>query len=160
MGSEKMFEVVRKSALDGKVAELLGMKTREVSVITAAFLNEARRALARTWGVRLDGLGRLYIGGRRGPGPDGVQVMKYRVSFKKSQTLNAAMKAARGGMARKKEKVMEKYGVDETADENLEKQATDGCPVCGGKVERHGKVLTCAAHGTEPWEPPAGTSKR
>lgn len=50
-------------------------------------------------------------------------------------------------------KEMEKYGVDEQVDqEKLEKQAAEGCPKCGGKVERHGDILACVNCGTEPFE--------
>lgn len=50
---------------------------------------------------------------------------------------------------------MDKYGVDESVDQNeLEKQAGSGCPVdgCGRKPQRHGNVLMCPEHGTEPFE--------
>ena len=47
---------------------------------------------------------------------------------------------------------MEKYAVDESVDPGLEKQAAQGCPKCGGKVEQHGKVLMCPKCGTEPFE--------
>lgn len=48
---------------------------------------------------------------------------------------------------------MEKYGVDENKNqENLEKIATEGCPQCGGKVERHGQVVLCRACGSQPFE--------
>jgi ribosomal protein S27AE len=48
---------------------------------------------------------------------------------------------------------MEKYGVDETIDqEKLEKSASEGCPKCGGKVTRHGAILICKNCGTEPFE--------
>lgn len=46
---------------------------------------------------------------------------------------------------------MTKYGVDEEAAEQ-EKLAADGCPICGRKPERHGNVLACPVHGTEPFE--------
>jgi len=46
---------------------------------------------------------------------------------------------------------MEKYGVDEAGAE-LEKVATGGCPLCGKKPERHGKLLMCPTHGSEPFE--------
>jgi hypothetical protein len=46
---------------------------------------------------------------------------------------------------------MEKYGVDEGA-ERLEKQAAEGCPECGRKAERHGRVLMCPEHGSAPFE--------
>jgi hypothetical protein len=53
----------------------------------------------------------------------------------------------------KKETEMEKYAVEEGVNqEELEKQAMHGCPKCGGRVDRHGKVLTCANCGTEPFE--------
>jgi tRNA(Ile2) C34 agmatinyltransferase TiaS len=56
-----------------------------------------------------------------------------------------------------KETEMEKLGVQETevggvSQETLEKQAMQGCPKCGGRVERHGRILTCAKCGTEPFE--------
>ena len=48
---------------------------------------------------------------------------------------------------------MDKYGVDEGSDqENLEKHAAQGCPECGKKLERHGKLLFCPAHGSGPFE--------
>lgn len=49
---------------------------------------------------------------------------------------------------------MEKLGVDEGQEdqEQLEKKANQGCPVCGKKVERHGNVMACPVHGTEPFE--------
>lgn len=53
------------------------------------------------------------------------------------------------------EKDMEKLGVEETGpvnQEELEKTALQGCPKCGGRVERHGSILTCANCGTEPFE--------
>jgi ribosomal protein S27AE len=48
---------------------------------------------------------------------------------------------------------MEKYGVDEGVDqEKLEKQSAQGCPKCGCKLEKHGKVLICTHCGSEPFE--------
>ena len=47
---------------------------------------------------------------------------------------------------------MEKYGVDEGADEDLEKKASEGCPVCGQKPVQHGRLLMCPTHGSEPFE--------
>jgi tRNA(Ile2) C34 agmatinyltransferase TiaS len=58
--------------------------------------------------------------------------------------------------AKQKETEMEKYAVVETegtvSQETLEKQAMQGCPKCGGRVERHGRILSCANCGTEPFE--------
>lgn len=48
---------------------------------------------------------------------------------------------------------MEKFGVDESVDqERLEKKAANGCPVCGRTPKRHGNVLMCPEHGSEPYE--------
>lgn len=46
---------------------------------------------------------------------------------------------------------MEKLGVDESGSDQ-EKTAAEGCPKCGSKVEKHGNVLACPVHGTEPFE--------
>jgi len=54
-----------------------------------------------------------------------------------------------------KESDMEKYGVDERQekdDAKLEKQAAEGCPKCGGKLERHGRTIICQNCGSEPFE--------
>jgi RNA polymerase subunit RPABC4/transcription elongation factor Spt4 len=49
---------------------------------------------------------------------------------------------------------MDKFGVDEGVDqEKLEKQASDGCPICGRKdLTKHGSLLFCPVHGSEPFE--------
>jgi hypothetical protein len=48
---------------------------------------------------------------------------------------------------------MEKYAVDETVEQNaMEKAATQGCPECGAKCERHGNLLFCPTHGSAPFE--------
>lgn len=52
---------------------------------------------------------------------------------------------------------MEKYGVDESTgvdQEQLEKRAAKGCPECGKELTKHGSVLMCPVHGTEPFEKP------
>ena len=56
---------------------------------------------------------------------------------------------------------MEKYGVDESTGVNqqqLEKQAAKGCPDCGKELTKHGSVLMCPTHGTEPFERPQDDS--
>ncbi len=49
---------------------------------------------------------------------------------------------------------MEKYGVNEQVQnqEELEKKAAHGCPLCGRPVKRHGSVLICPDHGSAPFE--------
>jgi uncharacterized Zn finger protein (UPF0148 family) len=46
---------------------------------------------------------------------------------------------------------MDKFGVDESQTQQT-KQAQQGCPSCGAKLERHGRVLLCPTHGSEPFE--------
>ena len=51
------------------------------------------------------------------------------------------------------EEEMSKFGVDEGIDqEKLEKQAAKGCPECGAELTKHGSVLICPKHGSEPFE--------
>lgn len=56
----------------------------------------------------------------------------------------------------KKELAMiEKYGVDESSNQDpkkMEKAASEGCPKCGQKVQRHGNVILCPSCGSEPFE--------
>lgn len=48
---------------------------------------------------------------------------------------------------------MEKYGVNESVkQEVMEKAANQGCPECGSTLIKHGSVLVCPKHGTEPFE--------
>jgi len=57
-------------------------------------------------------------------------------------------------MTNDKVEEMEKYGVSEGDDEALEKKANQGCPIhgCGKEPVRHGHVLMCPTHGSEPFE--------
>jgi hypothetical protein len=56
-------------------------------------------------------------------------------------------------MEKKSDEGMTKLGVSEQADgEALEKAAAQGCPMCGAKCTRHGQLLACPTHGTEPFE--------
>ncbi len=152
-----MTAIIVKARLDRQVAELLGKKPREVSAITATFLHETIRALVSGGRVQLDNLGELYVTVRSGVlhrttfrGKKSVQAVpaKYYVSFKKAAKLREELR-----LRFHKENIMEKYGVDEGTDqENLEKKAAAGCPVCGKKPVRHGGILMCPDHGSEPFE--------
>lgn len=164
-----MSELVRKSQLDGRVAELLGKKRRDVSAVTEAFLQEVVKALVESGEVRLDGLGTLRVDCRSGvrqptvlvnaPRSDGTRDVavvdverKYYVNFRRSSRLRTALRKLHG-KHRERRIPMEKYGVDENVDgEKLEKQASEGCPGCGAKVQRHGNVLVCPNCGTAPFE--------
>jgi len=48
---------------------------------------------------------------------------------------------------------MEKFGVDEEPDPKQKKASEHNvCPTCGKPVIRHGKLLFCPVHGSEPFE--------
>ena len=48
---------------------------------------------------------------------------------------------------------IDKFAVSEQVDqEKMEKAAAQGCPECGAKCERHGDLLFCPVHGSEPLE--------
>lgn len=144
--------------LDKRVAVALGMKLRDVNVVTEAFLGVVREELVEMNTVRLDALGSLKVHEYEGKvdhlqpvtGPLTVTSnKKHRVSFKKAHQFSLELRKKLGGPV--VEKVMEKYGVDESQKDN-EKVASEGCPLCGAKPERHGNVLACPTHGTEPFE--------
>lgn len=158
---------ITKSMLDQRVASLLGKKGRDVSSVTSAFIDAVVEALTEEDGdVRLDGLGTMHVVERTGvrqqvctltkgyghkKGRRGTTVVsvpsKYYLVLRKGTRLRDALNQ------RRRSKAMEKYGVDESTDqEKLEKQASEGCPKCGGKVERHGSTLMCRNCGTEPFE--------
>ncbi len=152
-------KVITKSMLNQKVAMLLGEKTRNVSAITELFIAQIREELAQLNTVRVDGLGILHVLVQRGAiaqlqtkhtgALTATSVQKYRVSFRKAAPLTRALRELHGGVV--VEKNMDKLGVDEGNTDN-EKLATEGCPQCGAKVERHGDVFACPTHGTEPFE--------
>jgi nucleoid DNA-binding protein len=146
--------ITKKSQLDQGVALLLGEKVKNVSLITGAFLAAIVAELADGKDVRLDGLGRLRVLRARGLGnrlflpAHEPPTKRYYVSFKKAEPLTRALL---GKAPRSRDRKMEKLGVDESQADN-EKVASEGCPECGAKVERHGNVLACPTHGTEPFE--------
>ncbi len=155
--------MLNKRTLDQRVAETLDLPMARVSLITQQFLSEVKYAILYHSGARLDGLGVLSVSARRGKqvklirgtfvrGERGEPIMvpsgrKLFVIFRKSEVLKAEMD-------KRKKEIMEKLGVDEQIDEQeeLEKKAAHGCPECGAKVIRNGKVLLCPTHGSEPFE--------
>lgn len=145
--------VVKKNQLDRLVALLLGEKVTDVSAITTVFLETIRNELAALKDVQLDGLGSLHVAIRKGSTnlyrrADSENAKKYHVTFKKSRPLRRMILKKHGILT---EKTMDKLGVDEGQADN-EKVASEGCPRCGAKVERHGNVLACPKCGTEPFE--------
>ncbi len=152
-------EARHKVDLDAQTAALLGLKHADVARITTVFLHEAAKALAEGKAVRLDRFGVLHIMNRRGVAPRpackgipaAVETNRQYVQFRKAVPLTRLLRAKRASKI-KGEKKMDKYGVDESVGEDLEKKAAEGCPVFGKKPVRQGKVLLCPTHGSEPWE--------
>lgn len=133
---------MNKQKLDERVALLTGHPVEEVAAVTSTFLRLIVGALIRGERVWIPGFGRFFMRG---------EVRELRVGFRRSHIFKTAL-------IRQMQKLggqnMEKLGVDESGpdQEQLEKRANEGCPLCGAKVERHGSVLSCPVHGTEPFE--------
>ena len=135
--------MISKESIDKRVAVLLGLPLQDVSVVTTAFLRLAARDLVMYGTVMLDGLGMLTLVVQDMVGSPN-KARKYEVRFKKSYHLGKLIKEVK--------KIMEKYGVAEEVDKDMEKHASEGCPECGAKVERHGQTLMCPNCGTAPFE--------
>ncbi len=119
-----------KRSIDAQVAGLLGIHQSQVSLITTTFLRLAGRAVAQRGRLYLEGLGEFTRN-------------DLKVGFRKGAALHRTLK----------ETPMEKYGVDEGVEQDvLEKAASQGCPECGAKCEKHGNTLVCPNHGTAPFE--------
>jgi tRNA(Ile2) C34 agmatinyltransferase TiaS len=58
--------------------------------------------------------------------------------------------------------MMDKYAVATPDDQGdgHKKLSAQGCPKCGGTVQRYGSVLRCEACGTEPFEHESNKPKR
>lgn len=152
-----------KVVVDRAVSAELGIAQRKVSLITAEFIRQLTEHLAEYGVLSIEGLGRFQVervehprvttlvtgrfkGGERGAARK-VEIPSYiRVHFSKGPTLKKLLK-------QRLENNMEKYGVDENVNqEQLEKKAAKGCPECGKAPSRHGSVLICPDHGSEPFE--------
>ena len=138
---------------------------KNVSLITDSFTRQIINRLVEDGVVVVDGLGRFQVervechrkrivvltAGRFKKGVRGgtreVELTSYiRVHFSKSKKLKKKL-------SRYEEDLMEKYGVDESINqEQLEKKAAKGCPECGRPLTKHGSVLICPEHGSEPFE--------
>lgn len=157
-----------KTILDQATALELGVSHPKVSQITSEFIRQLGLHLAQFGRVSIEGLGRFRVermnhttvcklvtgrfqGGRYGSVRN-VEVPSYiRVHFSKGLTLKKLLNELYT------EETMEKYGVDESFDqEQLEKKSAEGCPECGRKLIRHGAILICPEHGSEPFETERG----
>lgn len=133
---------MNKKKLDERVAVLTGRSVEEVAAITSTFLRLVAVDLLRGERVWLPGFGTFYM-----RGAVGELRVRFRRSFLFRRLLQVQMESIGGT-------VMEKYAVDENQEnqEELEKKAAQGCPECGGKIERHGSTLICVNCGSAPFE--------
>lgn len=153
-----------KTSIDRAVAAELGMPRTDVSRVTAEFIRQLGLHLADIGRLSIEGLGRFRVEKvshpkvytlvtgtfKKGERTETrrVAVLSFiRVHFSKGPTLKKLLNE------HYKESPMEKYGVDESVNqEQLEKKASEGCPECGRKPAIHGNVLICPEHGSKPFE--------
>lgn len=140
---------MNKRRLDQRVALLTGLTEHQVAAVTSTFLRLIANDLVRGEVVHLYNFGRLRMKSQSG---------RLRVLFLRDKFFRRLISDRLNG-----ETKMEKFGVDERSgksQEQLEKEAAQGCPMCGGKIETHGAIRMCANCGTQPFEGiPAQTSK-
>lgn len=148
-----------KTELDQRVATTLGIPVLQVAAVTEGFIQELSRAIIEDGGFHLAGLGRLQVRFEKGSPnvrkDSVVDPMRIKLYFSKSRTLKKLIERRFGIHKDRMEtdEGMTKYAVDEGIDETkLEKAAASGCPICAAPVKKHGKVLACPVHGTEPFE--------
>ena len=150
-----------KSELDKRVAEAIGVPVRHVATVTDGFIQELVNAVVDEGGFYLVGLGRLRIRFEKGSTnvrkDSTTEPMRIKLYFSKSRVLKKLIERKFGiykePMAKQQDEGMTKYAVDEGHDpEKLEKAAAQGCPICAAPCTKHGSVLACPTHGTEPFE--------
>lgn len=165
---------MKKADLDKQVAMLLGVKKGKVAVITAAFFTHLMNAIVDDGEAQVDGFGKFRLSSKRGSRcrvqdfrkgnfKKGESIATVRVAVDKKYTVNFSKAVPFREKIRRKygkspvieqEFDMEKYGVDQSVEdqEKLEKRANEGCPECGKGLIKHGQVLMCPTHGSEPFE--------
>lgn len=116
-----------KRDLDARIANLFGMKRKDVGAITSQFLHELRRELICVGPVWLPHIGLVTC-------------------YPAQERPTITVKPSPGFRERI---MMEKYGV--RTPQPTEKPPTK-CPNCGGDVELHGKVSICVNCGSAPFE--------
>ena len=149
-----------KTELDQRVAATTGLNQRHVATITDEFIQELSNAIVDQGGFLLVGLGRLELRLEKGSAnvrrDSTMEPMRIKLYFSKSKTLKRRIERKFGIYKEPtvdKDEGMTKYAVNERVDgEKLEKAASQGCPICAAPVKRHGNVLACPVHGTEPFE--------
>lgn len=142
-----------RSELIRRTARATGYNQRYVSRVVRELITQMSSLMAEAGVVVLDDFGRftVEVGQRKlFPVTRRVGIESYvRVHFSKSRALKELLDGEY------LEENMDKYGVDTTTgkdDEQLEKEAAEGCPECGKKLVKHGSVTICPEHGSAPFE--------
>lgn len=134
-----------KANIDEQVALYVNRPLSEVSLISSLFIRVLLRGMVDKGEIFIDGFGTFTLRAYNHNSP-------VKVEFKPSKLFASRLRR----LAREREErgsIMEKYGVDETKkQQDPEKLASQGCPDCGQTLVKHGQVLMCPTHGTEPFE--------
>jgi nucleoid DNA-binding protein len=150
-----------------RTARALGYNYRYVNSVTREFLQQSNDFLCENRVLVLEDFGRFIVvptktqwtAKLRNNTGDGTVTREVevpwvmKVHFSKSQTLKKLLDE------HYLENLMDKLGVDTSTgrdDEQLEKEAAEGCPECGSELTKHGSVLLCPVHGSAPFETKKG----
>ena len=148
------------NTLVDQIQRELGLERSDILDVLSSLSSAVGKALAQGHDVNIEQLGtfRPYkTTGHTRPKEIGdnervlMTTPAHRVSFRKSKRLKEIFQMAENTQ----EEGMDKYAVSESAGagpHDLEKQAANGCPLCGRSVTIHGNVLLCPVHGSEPFE--------
>ncbi len=136
---------------------LTGVPAKTARKVLDSLVDVVGKRLAQDYDARITGFGRFRVrtdtvrtDQLQGFGEELATTYRRQVYFAKSRRLKEILMTAEH-----EEEGMDKFAVDETAgltSEALEKMANKGCPLCGKTPERHGSVLICPTHGSEPFE--------
>lgn len=152
------------SEVSRRTARALGYNQRYVRAILREFFSQCSSFLCDNGSLVLDDFGRfnvvvahrknkvsLRINRGKRKGTRAVESARFvKVHFSKAGSLKRLLDE------HYLEDEMDKYGVDTSTgknDEQLEKQAAEGCPNCGKKLTKLGSVVICPDCGSEPFEP-------
>ena len=148
---------VQMHQLVARTIDATGVPSPVVRQVITAFIQEVKRGLIEDGSVSIERFGRMRLMRQKAhvlhrytkegtvatPVPFRIRLMATKCGYFKKQIHDYI----------KDGEAMEKYGVDERLkQEEMEKAAAEGCPVCGKALVQHGSVLLCPTHGTEPFE--------
>ena len=126
------------------IADEAGEDRYLVQAILSLYIEYLTQQLVVKHRVRIHGFGNLRTTPVRHRDVNtGLPTTGVRVVLESGKPLRRRIKA---------EGTMDKYAVDESSSEQLDKTAATNCPICGSKVKLHGSVKVCPKCGTEPFE--------